>query len=102
VHGSYTGFLENMAMIAYRLSPLELRSIIEQAFLPLRCTCNIAADNSMTVQILDPQGDQGELLVTGISLDRLNTSRDISELVAELRYDLAHTQHSALRANARR
>jgi len=77
-------------MIAYRLSTLELRGIIERAFLPLRCTCSVAPDYSMTVQISDPQSDRVDVLVTGISLDRLNTSRDISDLVAELRYDLAN------------
>lgn len=78
-------------MIAYRLSTLELRGIIERAFLPLRCTCCVAPDYSMTVQISDPHSDRVDLLVTGISLERLNTSRDISELVAELRYDLTHS-----------
>jgi hypothetical protein len=77
-------------MIAYRLSTLELRGIIERAFLPLRCTCTVAPDYSMTVQISDLHSDRVDLIVTGISLDRLNTSRDISELVAELRYDLAN------------
>ncbi len=80
-------------MIAYRLSTLELRSIIEGAFLPLRCTCSVSPDSSMTVQITDPHPERVELFVTGISLERLNTTRDISELVAELRYDLAHTRH---------
>jgi hypothetical protein len=80
-------------MIAYRLSTLELRSIIERAFLPMRCTCTVAPDSSMTVQITDPESERVELFVTGLSLDRLNTSRDIAELVAELRYDLAHTRH---------
>ncbi|MDB6144229.1 MAG: Protein of uncharacterized function [Pseudomonas sp.] len=77
-------------MIAYRLSTLELRGIIERAFLPLRCTCTVAPDYSLTVQIADPQSDRVDLFVTGISLDRLNTSRDICDLVAELRYDLAN------------
>jgi hypothetical protein len=77
-------------MIAYRLSTLELRGIIERAFLPLRCTCTVAPDYSMTVQISDLHSDRVDLIVTGISLDRLNTSREISELVAELRYDLAN------------
>lgn len=80
-------------MIAYRLSTLELRSIVESAFLPMRCTCSIAPDSSMTVQITDPNSEKVELLVTGISLDRLNTTREISELVAELRYDLTHTRY---------
>ncbi|WP_297840020.1 DUF1652 domain-containing protein [Pseudomonas sp.] len=81
-------------MIAYRLSTLELRGIIERAFLPLRCTCTVAPDYSMTVQISDLHSDRVDLIVTGISLDRLNTSRDISELVAELRYDLANNGKS--------
>ncbi|MGV6394786.1 DUF1652 domain-containing protein [Pseudomonas caspiana] len=80
-------------MIAYRLSTLELRSIVEGAFLPLRCTCSVAPDSSMTVQITDPDSERVELFVTGISMERLNTTREISELVAELRYDLAHTRH---------
>ncbi|MET0126755.1 MAG: DUF1652 domain-containing protein [Pseudomonas caspiana] len=80
-------------MIAYRLSTLELRSIVESAFLPMRRTCSVSQDSCMTVQIVDPHSDRVELLVTGISLDRLNTPREISELVAELRYDLAHSRH---------
>lgn len=83
-------------MIAYRLSTLELRGIIERAFLPLRCTCTVAPDYSMTVQIFAPKSDRVDLFVTGISLERLNTSRDICDLVTELRYDLAN--HSQLHA----
>lgn len=87
-------------MMPYRLSTLELRSIVEGAFLPLRCTCSVSQDESLTVQINDPSSDYVELLVTGISLNRLNTSRDISELVAELRHDLANTrpQYGRMRA----
>lgn len=84
-------------MIAYRLSTLELRGIIERAFLPLRCTCTVASDNSLSVQIADPHSDRVDLFVTGISLDRLNTSRDICELVTELRCEMAN--QSALHAN---
>jgi hypothetical protein len=77
-------------MIASGLSTLELRSIVEGAFLPLRCTCTVAPDYSMTVQIVDPASNRVDLLVTGISLTRLKSNRDISDLVAELRYELAH------------
>lgn len=77
-------------MIACGLSTLELRSIVEGAFLPLRCTCTVAPDYSMTVQIADPLSSRVDLLVTGISLDRLKSSRDISNLVAELRDEMAH------------
>lgn len=77
-------------MIACGLSTLELRSIVEGAFLPLRCTCTVAPDYSLTVQIADPLSNRIDLLVTGISLDRLKSSRDISNLVAQLRYELAN------------
>ncbi|MBA1228315.1 DUF1652 domain-containing protein [Pseudomonas viridiflava] len=78
-------------MIASGLSTLELRSIVEGAFLPLRCTCTVAPDYSMTVQVNDPSSGRVELLVTGISLGKLRTSRDISQLVAELRDELNHS-----------
>ena len=83
-------------MNAYRLSTLELRGIIERAFLPLRCTCTVAPDHSLTVHIADRHSDRIDLFVTGISLDRLNTSREICELVTELRFELANqgTLHS--------
>lgn len=91
-------------MIAYRLSTLELRGIIERAFLPMRCKCTVAPDYSMTVQISDPQSDRVDLLVTGISLERLNTSRDICDLVTELRYDMVNNSqlhsHPHLHAKA--
>lgn len=77
-------------MLASGLSTLELRSIVEGAFLPMRCTCTVAPDHSMTVQIVDPASSRVDLLVTGISLDRIKSSRDISNLVAELRDELAH------------
>ena len=80
-------------MFAYRLSTLELRSIIEGAFLPLRCICSVEPRSSMTVKIIDPATGRVELFVTGISLDRLNTNREIAELVAELRYDLDNARH---------
>ncbi|MBI6853973.1 DUF1652 domain-containing protein [Pseudomonas cichorii] len=82
-------------MIACGLSTLELRNIIEVAFLPLSCTCTVVpglspARTTLSVQITDPSTGRVELSVTGISLERLKTSRDISDLVAELRDEHAH------------
>lgn len=70
-------------MIASGLSELELRSIVERAFLPLRCTCTIANDQ-MTVQISDPVSGRTQRQKS-LPLRRINTVRDISALVAELR-----------------
>lgn len=88
-------------MIACGLSTLELRSIVEGAFLPLSCTCTIAPDRSMTIQITEPATGRVDLLVTGIDLRRLDSSRAINDLVAGLREDLdsvSRPQHLKRRA----
>jgi len=81
-------------MMTLGLCSLELRNIIECAFLPAHCTCSLALDQSLTVQVVDPVTGQVELMVTGISTDRLNSSRAISNLIAELRHDLEHNRHT--------
>ncbi|MBB1612353.1 hypothetical protein A9978_07830 [Pseudomonas sp. UMC65] len=73
------------------LSALELRNIIESSFLPKRCQCTLSPDLSMTVKVFrDHQTDRVDLVVTGIDASQLNGCREINELIAELRYDLAH------------
>ncbi len=81
-------------MMTLGLCSLELRNIIECAFLPAHCTCTVAPDKSLTVQVNDPVTGHVELMVTGISTDRLSSSRAISNLIAELRYDLAHNRNT--------
>ncbi|MBV4518984.1 DUF1652 domain-containing protein [Pseudomonas sp. SWRI74] len=72
------------------LSALELRNIIESSFLPKRCQCTLSPDLSMTVKVYaDGETDQIDLLKTGIDAQRLNGCREINELIAELRTDLA-------------
>jgi hypothetical protein len=80
-------------MIACTLSNLELRSIIESAFLPMRCNCTVM-DDTMTVEVIDPVTEHVELLVSGIALDRLDTSRALCELISELRADLNSSRHT--------
>ncbi|MDE1166601.1 MAG: DUF1652 domain-containing protein [Pseudomonas sp.] len=87
-------------MMTLGLCSLELRNIIECAFLPKRCTCQVAPDKSLTVQVTDPVTGRVDLLVTGISTDRLNSSRAISDLIAELRGDLERNRHTFPRARA--
>lgn len=73
------------------LSALELRNIIESSFLPKRCQCTLSPDLSMTVKVFgDHETDRVDLVVTGIDASGLNGCREINELIAELRYDLAH------------
>jgi len=77
-------------MIACRLSDLELRSIIESAFLPLRCNCTVSAAKVMTVEVIDPATERVELFVSGIELDKLDTSRAICDLITHLRSGLGN------------
>ncbi|MCJ2373521.1 DUF1652 domain-containing protein [Pseudomonas sp. RGM 3321] len=79
-------------MITSGLSELELRSIVERAFLPLRCTCTIANDQ-MTVQISDPVSGRTHRQ-TSLPLSRIKTMRDISALVAGLREEPAKARAS--------
>ncbi|WP_455923246.1 DUF1652 domain-containing protein [Pseudomonas putida] len=74
------------------LSTLELRNIIESSFLPMRCQCTLAQDQSLTVKVFDRTSDRVDLMVTGISANQLNSSRAISNLIAGLRSDLKN-QH---------
>ncbi|OLU16888.1 MULTISPECIES: DUF1652 domain-containing protein [unclassified Pseudomonas] len=69
------------------MSVLEQRHIVECAFLPLACSCSIGSE-SVTIQIRDPVTAQVYLNVTGISRAELSTSRQISQLVMQLRQDL--------------
>ena len=86
-------------MIACTLSNLELRSIIESAFLPMRCNCTVIND-TMTVEVIDPLTEHVELFASGITLDRLDTSRALCELISELRAELHTTQRMPRQAMA--
>lgn len=79
------------------LSTLELRNIIESSFLPQRCQCTQAQDQSLTVRVFDRTSDRVDLTVTGISAQQLNSSRAISNLIAGLRADLAHRHLNQVR-----
>ena len=73
------------------LSALELRNIIESSFLPKRCQCSLSPDLTMTVKVYaDKQTDHVDLMVTGINAKRLTGSREINDLIAELRSDIQH------------
>ncbi|MDH0745469.1 DUF1652 domain-containing protein [Pseudomonas sp. GD03842] len=86
-------------MLAYTLSNLELRGIIESGFLPHRCHCTIM-DNTMTVEVIDPLTARVELFASGIRLDRLDTSRALCELISELRAEVSLGQSNDRQALA--
>ncbi|WP_296252616.1 DUF1652 domain-containing protein [Pseudomonas sp. UBA4194] len=75
-------------MLPLGLCALELRSIIEHAFLPRHCVCAVNPDQSMSVEIKDPKTGHVDLFVPSISIERLSNTREISNLIAELRHQL--------------
>ncbi|MGE8064292.1 DUF1652 domain-containing protein [Pseudomonas sp. NPDC089569] len=88
------------------LSALELRNIIESSFLPRRCQCSLSPELKMTVRVYaDGVTDTLELLRTDIDARHLNSCREIHELIAGLRTDLAHhpvvTEHRQVAGKAR-
>jgi len=87
-------------MLPLGLCSLELRNIIECAFLPLHCTCTSAENGSLIVQISDPQTGNVNLLKQDIPADRLSSSRAISNLIAELRTELSREQPAWQHARA--
>lgn len=85
-------------MIACTLSNLELRGIIESAFLPLRCNCMVI-DDSMTIEVIDPVTERVELLRRDVPTAGLDNSRAICTLILKLRDDAAREhalQHHAM------
>lgn len=72
-------------MLPLGLSSLELRNIIECAFLPLHCTCSCVDGLSYVVQISDPSTGKVSLLERDVAPERLASSRAIAQLIAELR-----------------
>ncbi len=78
------------------ISTLELRRIIEESFRPLECQCTLVTGNSLQVRVTDPATCRVDLLVTGISTNTLVSPRAISDLIAELRYDLATNKQKNL------
>ncbi|PBP76167.1 hypothetical protein CCL15_02055 [Pseudomonas syringae] len=69
-------------------SPMDLRPIIEAAFLPMRCLCVIAPDASMTIHVFDRNTEAEEFTVTGIDTQALVTIRDIVGLVLEVKGEM--------------
>ncbi|MDD2046794.1 DUF1652 domain-containing protein [Pseudomonas putida] len=67
------------------VSNLELRQLIEQAFLPDRCVVSSIDEDHLTIQL--GQGDSLDecLTVTGIRVQSLTTCHELAALVAQLR-----------------
>lgn len=74
--------------LAAMISHLQLRQIIESAFVPLQCQCTISSDGLLTVKVVGAQSERVYLLATSISTATLTNVRAISNLIAELRIEM--------------
>ena len=71
------------------LSTLEMRQLIERACLPDRCEVSCSEDGYLTIRL--GKGDSLEecVVLSGVPLDSLNSTRDVLGLIVQLR----HQQH---------
>lgn len=67
------------------LSHLQLRHLLESAFLPTKCKCEIDSKGSMTVHFINPRTSRVDLSVDGIVVSKLSSSRAIASLIGELK-----------------
>lgn len=70
------------------LSTLELRHLIEQSFLPIRCECTVDTPATLTVRFYENISNREILIVRGISIAQLNSGHAIATLIAGLRKNL--------------
>ena len=63
----------------------DLQRILETVFSPSRCECVMAANDTFSVKLLNPESGDLQLYVTGMPLSELSTSRSIARLVLSLK-----------------
>jgi hypothetical protein len=71
------------------ISALELRHIIESGLLPRLCTCTVNAKGALLIKMIEPSSGRAELFVPGVLAAELTSSRAISNLISELRIEMA-------------
>lgn len=69
-------------------SNMDLRPIIEAAFLPMKCVCDFASAGLMTIRISNPVSEAEEFTFTGIETTALVTIRDIVGLILEVKAEM--------------
>ncbi|MFO2462832.1 DUF1652 domain-containing protein [Pseudomonas sp. 15FMM2] len=66
----------------------QLRNCIEEGLSPLTCEFTLCRDASLTLKVFDADSGRVDLVVTGISVNKLKTPEDVANMVDELRYEL--------------
>ena len=70
------------------LTVSQLRKCIEEGLLPLTCEFTLCRDASLTLKVYDAETGRVDLVVTGITTNRLHTPEEVARMVEELRYEL--------------
>ena len=76
------------------LSTLELRHLIESAFLPVKCCCRVESVECLQVEIFDTETGERLLLVKGISIAELTGNQAITNLISTIRRELCSARTS--------
>ncbi|KAA0945615.1 MULTISPECIES: DUF1652 domain-containing protein [unclassified Pseudomonas] len=66
----------------------QLRNCIEAGLLPLNCEFTLCRDASLTLKVFDAESGRVDLVVTGISINKLKNPQDVENMIEELRYEL--------------
>ncbi|KPX32443.1 hypothetical protein ALO77_100232 [Pseudomonas coronafaciens pv. garcae] len=66
-------------------SKTDIQRVLETAFLPSRCECVVASNETFSVKLLHPQSGDIQLYVMGLSFSEVESSRSIARLVLSLR-----------------
>ena len=66
----------------------QLRNCIEEALSPLTCEFTLCRDASLTLKVFDAQTGRVDLVVTGISVNKLQSAHAVEKMVEELLYEL--------------
>lgn len=81
------------------VSMLEMRQMIEQACLPDHCEVSCLDGTSLTIRLAHGQNMEQGVTLRGVSLQDLNSCRDVVKLVDQL-HALRDRQPASLRATA--
>ncbi|WP_122756078.1 DUF1652 domain-containing protein [Pseudomonas sivasensis] len=77
----------------------QLRNCIEEGLSPLTCEFTLCRDASLTLKVYDADTGRVDLVVTGISTNRLQTLIEVEKMVEELRYELQSNTMGKLTLN---
>ncbi|VVP62171.1 hypothetical protein PS874_06459 [Pseudomonas fluorescens] len=76
------------------ISALELRHIIESGLLPSSSTCTVNPKGALLIKMIEASSGRVELFVPGVLASELTSSRAISNLIGELRIEMAARQNA--------